>query len=239
MNAITEAIVLAGGLGTRLRSVVGATPKALAPVADRPFLDWLLDDLRAHGIGRVVLATGYGSESIEDRYGGGYPGLSIVVSREDEPLGTGGAIRLGCTRTTTPHVLAVNGDTFAAWQAERFTAVADRTGAPVTVGLKRMKNPDRYGTVTLAGDWLTAFHEKRAIPEGLINAGAYLLETARVPWPAGERFSFEHDVLEAACSRGSLAGTILDGPFIDIGIPESFAEAQTAIPAWAREAVRR
>lgn len=239
MKPLSEAIVLAGGLGTRLRTVVGDTPKALALVAGRPFLDWLLDDLSAHGIEHVVLATGYGSEAIEARYGVGHRGLSITISREKEPLGTGGAIRLGCAHTDSASVLAVNGDTYAAWTAERLTAVAATTGSPLTVGLKSMKNPHRYGTVTLDGDRLTGFCEKRSVPDGLINAGIYLLTPADIPWPDRLSFSFEHDVLEAACLQGTLAGAILDGPFIDIGIPEALVEAQTVIPAWAKAAAVR
>lgn len=233
---VTEAIVLVGGLGTRLRSVVGDTPKALAPIAGRPFLDWLLDDLRDHGIARAILATGFGSEQIEDRYRDGHPGLTIDVSRETEPLGTGGALRLACDRTVTSHVLAVNGDTFAAWSPERLSLVAARRRAPVTLGLKRVTNTDRYGSVTMDGDTVVGFREKHAMAEGLVNSGLYLLETAAMPWPPRSAFSFERDVLEPACVRGLLAGAVLDGPFIDIGIPEALAEAQTAIPEWARHA---
>lgn len=237
MIDVTEAIVLVGGLGTRLRSVVGETPKALAPIAGRPFLDWLLDDLRVHGIARVVLATGFGSERIEERYRDGRPGLTIDISRESEPLGTGGALRLACARTTSSHVLAVNGDTFAAWQPERLSLVAARRRAPVTVGLKRVTNTDRYGSVTMDGDKLVGFREKHAMSEGLVNSGLYLLETAAMPWPPRVAFSFERDVLEPACVQGLLAGAILDGPFIDIGVPDAFAEAQKAIPEWAARGV--
>lgn len=233
MTGIVEAIVLAGGLGTRLRSVVNSRPKSLAPIAGRPFLDWLLDDLQRHGVKRAVLATGYGSEAIEDKYAAGYDGLGIVISREEEPLGTGGAIRLACTRAQTQRVLVVNGDTFAAWSPDPLLATSTAEGVPITIGLKHVVNPDRYGTVCLVGGRVIAFHEKRVLPEGLVNAGLYLIKPAEMPWPDKQRFSFEYDVLEPACRLQLLAGVVLNGPFIDIGIPEAFAEAQTVIPAWA------
>lgn len=232
MTAITQAIILAGGLGTRLRSVVSEVPKPLAPVAGRPFLDWLLDDLHAHGLRRLILATGYGSDQIENRYRPGYRGMEVVISREGEPLGTGGAIKLACTQANQGPLLVLNGDTFAAWTAAPLLEAANATQAPITLGLKHMVAPDRYGTVALNGPRITAFHEKRPMPTGIINAGVYLINPAIVPWPTEARFSLERDVLEPVCASGSLAGAVLDGPFIDIGIPEAFREAQTAIPNW-------
>lgn len=234
MTAIAEAVVLVGGLGTRLRGVVSDVPKALAPIAGRPFLDWLLDDLLSHGVTRAILATGYGSEAIESRYASGHGGMVIVISREEQPLGTGGAIRLGCTHARTEQVLVVNGDTFTGWRPEPLLETAMAESLPITVGLKQLSSPDRYGTVTLESRRITAFHEKRPLAEGLVNAGLYLIAHRSMPWPDHERFSFEHDVLAPACERGLLAGVVLDGPFIDIGVPAAFAEAQTVIPRWAR-----
>lgn len=234
MSSIREAIVLAGGLGTRLRAKVSNVPKALAPIAGRPFLDWLLDDLRRHGIARVILATGYGSEMIEDRYRAGHSGMSVAISREEKPLGTGGAIRRACDLTADHQVLVVNGDTFAAWHPAPLVATAASTRAPITLGVKLVIRPDRYGTVILDGSRVVSFREKQPLAEGLVNAGLYLLTPMRIPWPESERFSFEHDVLEPGCRQELLAGVVLAGPFIDIGIPDAYAEAQIVIPQWAR-----
>jgi D-glycero-alpha-D-manno-heptose 1-phosphate guanylyltransferase len=232
MSSIREAIVLAGGLGTRLRGIVSDVPKALAPIAGRPFLDWLLDDLRRQGITRVILATGYGSELIEHRYRAGHPGMSVVISREEKPLGTGGAIRLACRHASDEQVLVVNGDTFAAWHPAPLVATAASTRAPITVGLKYVIRPDRYGTVILAGSRVVSFREKEPLAEGLVNAGLYLITPKAIPWPAIGRFSFEHDVLRPGCRQDMVAGAVLAGPFIDIGIPEAYAEAQIVIPQW-------
>jgi D-glycero-alpha-D-manno-heptose 1-phosphate guanylyltransferase len=235
MTPISEAIILAGGLGTRLRSVVQDTPKPLAQVAGRPFLDWLLDDLAMLGLERVILATGYGSDQIEDRYCHGHKKMAVVISRETTPLGTGGAIKLACRHVQSTHVLVLNGDTFAAWNPAALRQTATRTGAPITLGLKHLINPDRYGTVTLEKDRITSFQEKRPLPEGLINAGIYLMQPESIKWPSADKFSLERDILEPACREGRLSGAIMPGPFIDIGIPEAFFDAQTLIPRWMRQ----
>lgn len=236
MSHITEAIILAGGLGTRLRSVVQDLPKPLAPVAGRPFLDWLLDDLSRLGLQRIILATGYGSDQIEDRYREAYKKMTVVISRETIPLGTGGAIQLACKHARADQVLILNGDTFAAWNTADLLRASTQTGAPITLGLKHLVNPDRYGTVTLENSRITSFQEKRPQPAGLINAGIYLIRPDQIRWPSFGKFSFERDILEPFCQEGRLAGTIMPGPFIDIGIPEALAEAQTLIPRWMQQA---
>jgi D-glycero-alpha-D-manno-heptose 1-phosphate guanylyltransferase len=229
---ITEAIILAGGLGTRLRTVVSDVPKPLAPVAGAPFLDWVLSDLANKGIIRVILATGYGSEAIEKRYSTPYAGLEIIISREIEPLGTGGAIRLACSHVTQPHVVVLNGDSYSSWDPTALLAQHYDKRCPISIVLQPMKSPDRYGTVHLKDGYITQFHEKKVIAEGLINSGIYLLSPKEMSWPPNPTFSLEKHVLEPASTQSLVAGLIQEGPFIDIGIPASFVEAQSLIPQW-------
>jgi D-glycero-alpha-D-manno-heptose 1-phosphate guanylyltransferase len=229
---ITEAIILAGGLGTRLRTVVSDVPKPLAPVAGLPFLDWILGDLAHKGITRIILATGYGSEAIEKRYTKHFSGLEVVISREIEPLGTGGAIRLACSHVTQPHVVVLNGDSYASWDPPALLALHYTKKCPISIILKPMKSPDRYGTVELNDGYVTNFYEKKIISEGLINSGIYLLSPTQISWPQNRAFSLEKNVLEPASVQNLVAGLIEEGPFIDIGIPSSYEEAQSFIPQW-------
>ena len=223
-----EAIVLAGGLGTRLRGVVDDLPKCLAPVAGRPFLDYLFDALKQYGFSRVVLSVGYKSDFIENWAAGRDWPFELVFAVETEPLGTGGAIRYALGKCSSGEVIVFNGDTF-------FPADPSSLNfqSPVCVALKPMRNFERYGAVELSSGRITAFHEKAPVAEGLINGGVYainrkLLDLSAFP----EKFSFERDYLEPACKRGELAGAVSDSYFIDIGVPEDFARAQKELPEW-------
>ena len=166
-----EAIVLAGGLGTRLRSVVHDLPKCMAPVSGDPFLSYVLDWLSNYKITRVVLSVGYLKESIMDWVRRqDYP-FQIDYAVEETPLGTGGGIKLALSKCKDRKVVVVNGDTFFPVDLD-----AIPFDAPITVALKPMKDFDRYGAVELSAEGLvTAFHEKAPVKEGLISGGVYAL----------------------------------------------------------------
>jgi D-glycero-alpha-D-manno-heptose 1-phosphate guanylyltransferase len=224
-----EAIILAGGLGTRLRDVVPDLPKCMANVAGRPFLSYVIDSLRAEGIQRFIFSLGYKAEIIEKYLKESYSTLDYVTVIEKEPLGTGGAIRLACTKATEKNVLIANGDTLFKIGLKQIGQFHNANQAVCTLALKPMKQFDRYGVVELEDDGqIKSFHEKKFYEAGLINGGIYLLNREsflKLPYP--EQFSFETDYLEKYAGAGKLFGIIQQGYFIDIGIPEDFEKAQS------------
>jgi D-glycero-alpha-D-manno-heptose 1-phosphate guanylyltransferase len=224
--AASEAVVLCGGLGTRLRSVSGSKPKALVDIAGRPFLEVVLAQLLRAGVGRVILATGYGHELVQAHFGHRWRQVDVVYSREREPLGTGGALAQALGSASTDPVLVVNGDTYFDVDLGALADFHVAREAAVTLALKRLAGFDRYGTVELTGDRVVAFHEKRPCDEGLINGGIYVLGRDLF---AGEglasAFSFERDFLERRLASRNVCGMEHDGYFIDIGVPEDYARA--------------
>ena len=223
-----EAVVLAGGLGTRLRPVVNDRPKAMALVAGRPFLEWLIEDLRRQGIRRLVLCTGYMSESIEDHFGSGSAwGVEIVYSRESVPLGTGGAVKLALPKLLSSRFLVLNGDSFCDFNVRELDQVHSEYNAAVTLWLVTVEDSERFGAITVDPNRaITEFLEKAASRKsGLINAGVYLLERRIFePQTEGSAFSLERDVFPQFVGHG-LYGVVGAGPFIDIGTPESYEMA--------------
>ena len=221
-----ECVVLAGGKGTRLRSVVSDLPKCMAPVAGRPFLAWLLDDLREAGFDHIILSLGYKHEAVEAWVATRPDRESITCVVEEEPLGTGGGVRLALRQAREDAVFILNGDTFFGVDYPAMQAFHRQSGAQATLALKPLRDFDRYGEVTLDGEGrITAFREKRPCAEGLINGGVYLLQRdalAEMP----ERFSLEKDYFEPQAESAGLAGFRSDGYFIDIGIPADYARAQ-------------
>lgn len=232
MSLPTEAIVLAGGFGTRLRSVVSDVPKPLAPVAGRPFLAWLLDALARGGLSRVVLATGYLGEMVEAAIGTRHGPLEIAYVREEAPLGTGGSLWAAMGATTGERVFALNGDT---WQAADYAAMAAHApGADLVFAVRPVEDRTRYGSVILDEGRLTGLREKGEAGPGLVNSGIYLLSRALLAKrPLAGAFSFEKEILERPQGL-DIRGFTVDGRFIDIGTPEDFSRAQTALPEWSR-----
>lgn len=224
-----EAVILAGGLGTRLRSVVSDVPKCMAPVAGKPFLWHLLRYLSASGVTRVVLSVGYLREVIfdwVDKYGGEFP-LEYLYAVEEQPLGTGGGIRLALGKCSQENVLVVNGDTFFDVNISDFVQRHKACGAPISLALKPMENFDRYGAVELDGERVRAFREKCHCVRGAINGGVYCIARSALDLSGlPEKFSFEKDVLEPMAMRRSVCGFEQQGYFIDIGIPEDYSRAQ-------------
>lgn len=226
-----RAFILCGGFGTRLRPVLNDRPKSMAPVAGVPFLELLLRQVREEGIGEAILGTGFLAEQIEEHFGdGGGVGMRLRYSRETEPLGTGGALKLAEPLLSDP-VLVLNGDSFVEWNLDTATRLLEGKGADAVMILQRVPDIARYGSVTLdADDRVTEFVEKGSrAGEGLINAGVYLLRTAILSrLPPGQAISLERDVFPKL-PTGKLCGLVTDGIFIDIGIPEDFERAQTIL----------
>lgn len=231
MKRAEEAIVLAGGFGTRLRSVVSDVPKALAVVAGRPFLAWVLDFLAAQELRRVVLATGYMAEKVQAVIGTQWRGMEIAHSIEREPLGTGGALRLAAAQLHgSAHVL--NGDTFLRYSLRGLEEAAAVAHASIAVALAQVADVSRYGAVAVRDGCITAFHEKGGQGPGLINAGSYYLSAKGLQaLPEKAAFSFEAEVLHPLAAAGSLAAFTQTRDFIDIGVPEDFARAQALFVA--------
>jgi len=235
---IREAIILAGGLGTRLRDAVPDLPKAMAPVGGKPFLSYVIDYFLEQGIEKFIFALGYKSEAIEDFLWTKLPGLladgrpaSYQLSIEKEPLGTGGAIRLACTLAADSTVLVLNGDTFFRIDVGELGAAHRKQAADCSLCLKPMQNFDRYGVVELGqGGRISAFREKQFYDRGLINGGVYALDRARfLNEDLPSTFSFEKDYLEKFSSTNRFFGLVQDEYFIDIGIPEDYERAQSEI----------
>lgn len=225
--AADEAIVLAGGFGTRLRGIVDDVPKPLAPVAGRPFLAWLLDRLAAGGMRRCILATGYLSELIEQRIGTSWQGMDIAYSLEPEPLGTGGAIRLAATRLQGDAAHVLNGDTWLEYDPAALEDAARASNASMAIALARVDDVARYGAVDIDHGRVAGFREKGEAGPGWINAGCYFLGAeALAALPAREAFSFEQDVLQPRVQAGVVAAFTATSGFIDIGVPEDYARAQ-------------
>lgn len=224
-----EAIVLVGGLGNRLRSVVSDVPKPMAPVNGKPFLHFLLARLSDQGISHVILATGYMHEKVESYFGKAYLGLALSYSVEKEALGTGGAIRQAEELCHDSEYFVFNGDSFFEADLKKMLSFHQQKKADITLGLKRLQNFDRYGSVKTDDDGrVHAFEEKTFVAEGAINAGVYLLKKNILAkkFPRGKSFSLENDFLAQEISQLPAYGFKSDGFFIDIGIPEDFQRAQ-------------
>ena len=223
-----ETIVLVGGRGTRLQSVVRDVPKPLAPVAGRPFLGWLLDRLAACGVRRAILATGHLASQVEAFAGHDWAGMSIAYSREDAPLGTGGAVRQAALGLLGDAAQVVNGDTYLAWDPLALAATARACAAPIGIALARVDDVARYGAVAVVDGRVTAFREKGDRGPGWINAGVYWLDAAGLALldGHGDAFSLEREVLVPQAAVGGIAAFLHTDDFIDIGVPDDYARAQ-------------
>lgn len=229
---IEEAIILAGGLGTRLRSVVSDLPKCMAPVAGKPFLHYVIEQLTKQGIRKFIFALGYKSESVEVWLKKEFPTLHYQLSIEAAPLGTGGAIKQACEIATEKNVLIVNGDTLFNVTVEEISSAHITINADCTLALKPMKNFDRYGVVELnENNSISSFKEKQFYESGLINGGVYVLNVESfLKESLPVKFSFEKDYLETYFTKRNFIGVTQHQYFIDIGIPEDYEKAQTELP---------
>ncbi|HVM87993.1 MAG TPA: nucleotidyltransferase family protein [Puia sp.] len=226
--AIKEAVILAGGLGTRLRSALPDLPKCMAPVAGKPFLHYVIRYFQQQGIERFIFSLGYKHDIIEEFLSQELPPVSFISSVESEPLGTGGAIRLACMKANSKTILVLNGDTFFKIKLNKLAEFHDSCDAHCTLSLKPMQKFERYGVVELSENQsIKKFREKKYYQKGLINGGVYALRSAEfLEENLPEKFSFEKEYLEKFYAERRMFGVIQDEYFIDIGIPEDYEKAQ-------------
>ncbi len=227
----TQAIILAGGLGTRLRETVPDLPKCMAPVAGWPFLYYVINHLRMQGIQKLIFSLGYKHEAILDFLNKEFKTLDFDFVIEEEPLGTGGAIAFAMQKTDAENVVVVNGDTLFKFNADKLLQLHTTNNAACTLALKPMKNFDRYGVVEMDSNFtVTSFKEKQKYPQGTINAGVYLINKAKFLQKSFPRkFSFEKDYLEKFVYEKQFYGSPQDVYFIDIGIPEDYNRSQNEL----------
>lgn len=227
---LREAIILAGGFGTRLQSVVSDVPKPMAPVNNVPFLNYIFDYLKFFKIEHVVLSTGYLSEKISNCYKDEFKGIRISYTKEETPLGTGGGIRLALEKCTTKNILVLNGDSFFDVDLQAYYPLHIQFNSDYTLALRKVSNASRYGTIKLSDtSAIKEFKEKDGIEkEGLINGGVYILnrELFLSKTKPDVAFSIEKDFFENRLNELHIFGFEYDGYFIDIGIPEDYKKAQ-------------
>ncbi len=229
---IDTAIILAGGFGTRLQSVVSDVPKPMALVDKRPFLEYLMAYASDQGIKNVILSVGYKHQLIIDHFGHLFMGMSVKYAIEDSPLGTGGAIWNALSYCQDGPVIILNGDSFLKIDFQAFGNYKQAQKADMVLALKPMQDFDRYGLVSVdENNRILEFKEKKYCKEGLINGGIYCFDTnwAKDLGLSGQ-FSFEKEILEAFVKSHSFLGFISEGYFIDIGIPEDYERAQVELP---------
>ena len=232
-----EAIILAGGFGTRLQSVVKDVPKPMADIQGRPFLSYIMDFLAHQGVQKVLLSVGYRHEVIERHFGTSYGRLDIEYIIEHEPLGTGGAIREALSHAQEENVIILNGDTFFAIDVKAMFEFHCRSNADITIALKPLQNSERYGTVVMGQNQrIIGFREKSAQASGYINGGVYIVKrTIRGQvQEAARTFSFE-EFLQKKITKMAAYAFVSEDFFIDIGIPVDYKKAQEMLVSALKE----
>lgn len=226
-----EAIVLAGGFGTRLRSVVADLPKPMAPVAGRPFLAYVLDRLAEAAFSSVILAVGYRYEAVRSHFGDSYRDVALRYSIETEPLGTGGAIRLASMHIKVDDVFVLNGDTYLGLDYRAMIEAHRNANAKLSIAVSEVTDVARYGALDIRNGIVRGFREKGQSGPGWINAGTYVLSRGlREFFPERRAFSLEREVLVPRVEELTPLAFEASGPFIDIGIPEDYARAAEVLP---------
>lgn len=245
MSTYLEAVILAGGSGTRLRQIVPHLPKPMAEIAGRPFLEILLSSLAKKKFSRVILSVGFMAEKIIEHFGHQFSGMSLIYAVEDKPLGTGGALRFALSQATQDHVFIFNGDTYLDLEVEAVEAQWQQNCLPIIVG-REMQDQDisRYGRLLTDGKQVYGFAEKvtRSLLESLenedksqmslqelkvVNAGCYVLPKVVLDtYPPNIPFSLETDYFSKIIGQMPFKLFISAGYFIDIGVPEEYLRAQ-------------
>ncbi len=227
---LKTAIILAGGFGTRLQSVVNDVPKPMAPINTQPFLNYQLRYLKQQGIEHIILSTGYLANVIKNYYAHQFEGLSISYAHEAEPLGTGGAIRFAMEQCNQENVLVLNGDSFFDVPILPLYELHLTKKADVTLALREVPNAARYGLIEYDENLrITAFKEKSGVEKkGTINAGIYIIQllTFLKHTPAQQNFSIEEHFFKTQLNNLYFQGIGFDNYFIDIGIPQDYEQAQ-------------
>lgn len=224
-----EAIILAGGFGTRLKKLNLDIPKPLVPVAGKPFLENLMSYLAFYSVDHVVLSVGYLGDKIKKHIGASWQGMSISYAREDHPLGTGGGVKKALQQCREDRVWVLNGDTFFDVNLRDMADFHEKNEGVFTVAGKQMQRPARYGLIRYDNRLrIIGFEEKNpAATEGVINGGVYLINKRNfLKKSLSGTFSLEHDFLEVYAGKEKFMLYLSDGYFIDIGIPEDLKKAQ-------------
>jgi len=231
-----KTVILAGGLGTRLKDCVPDLPKVMAPVGGRPFLEYLLDRLDAGGISEVILSVGYKAEIVMAHFGKRYKGLSIRYAIEKEPLGTGGAAAYALAGSGDEPALVLNGDTYLEIDYSELIRWYRREPSDAAMVLRRTRDVSRYGSVLCENGRVTGFLEKGRGGAGFVNAGVYILKPSilsRYHLPA--KFSIEADLWQRYTHEFRLRAYETEAYFIDIGIPEDYARANKEMVGLPRQ----
>lgn len=225
-----EAIILAGGLGTRLRSRLSDLPKSMAAIGGRPFLSILLDQALHRGCSRIILSVGYRHKAILDAFGESYRGVELDYVVEETPLGTGGGIRLALQHAKDSSVLVMNGDTYLDVDFQVLHSTHATASRPMTMAVTRVNDMARYGGVAIHDGYVVGFTEKGRTGSGWINGGVYVINRS-FPWPEGlpPSFSFESDVLGRFLADLRPVAFHCTGQFLDIGTPEDLDRAQSEL----------
>ena len=224
---IRELIILAGGLGTRLRSEVPKLPKCMAPVNSIPFIDYVVDYFLSQQVERIIFALGYRSEILIEHLSEKYSQIDICFSIDPQPLGTGGAIQLAASKAHAENVFVTNGDTLFKADLSQLENVHLCKEAECSLTLKPMRDFDRFGVVEMdKNNQIISFKEKKHYSEGLINGGIYALNIpGLIHKKLGESFSFEKDYLEKFVTHNKIYASVQNEYFIDMGIPEDYRRA--------------
>lgn len=227
----SDLIILAGGLGTRLKHLVPDLPKPMAPINDIPFLSYLLKSIKKYNPQRIILSVGYMHKKIEAFFGNSFSGTELLYSIEETPLGTGGAILKAMSLCRSENVFVVNGDSLFLADYAKMESQHFLKKSKITLAVKEMDKFDRYGTLEINNDRIYSFFEKKYVDKGFINGGIYLIDKeffGQMNWP--EKFSFETDFLEKYVTSIQFNSFVSDAYFIDIGIPVDFEKAQYEFP---------
>jgi D-glycero-alpha-D-manno-heptose 1-phosphate guanylyltransferase len=226
-----EALILAGGRGTRLASELPANvPKPLAPVAGRPFIFWLLEQLTQQGVSRAIISVGWLAEAVAATLGHSFGRLQLAYCSEQSPLGTGGAMKAALRTANEQQVFVLNGDSFVDLNFGEMQAKHSLGGRPISIACVSVEDTSRYGRIEITNGTVTGFTEKGQTGPGVINAGVYLVDRDILADFPRDVFSFEQDFLAANVGSLSPCAHVLAGLFIDIGVPADLTRAQNLFP---------
>jgi D-glycero-alpha-D-manno-heptose 1-phosphate guanylyltransferase len=222
-----DAIVLCGGLGTRLGELTRETPKPLIEVAGRPFVTHVLDHLVNSGTKRIVLAVSFQWEKLRDALGLSWRGIPLTYCVDSNPMGTGGAIKFSMQQNDLEKAFVVNGDTLLLESLRPLMDLSDLFQADVVIALKRVENAGRFGRVHIEPNKrVISFEEKGRSEPGHINAGMYLVHSRVFNEVDKNIFSFENDILSKYCGNLQIFGYTTDAYFIDMGVPDDLQKAR-------------
>lgn len=227
-----QAILLAGGLGTRLRSVVSDRPKPMALIEDRPFMEYVVRGLARFGITDIIFAVGYKGSMVEEHFGDGTAfGIRASYAYEEELLGTAGAIKNAGRFVTEDSFFVLNADTFYRIDYGRLVTIKEENGLDMALVLREVPDVSRYGAAVLDGVMLTGFNEKaKEAGPGTINGGVYLMSRKLLDEIPAGKVSLEHEMIPGWMKEGRrLGGFVNDGYFIDIGVPDDYFRFQEEV----------